>query len=80
MTLNFPVSITPGKIVVEAESISKNYGDNQVLTNVNLMIERDAKTAFVGQNGQGKSTLAKILVGDNKHEGKLKLGHNVQIG
>ena len=80
MTLNFPVSITPGKIVVEAESISKNYGDNQVLTNVNLMIERDAKTAFVGQNGQGKSTLAKILVGDIKHEGKLKLGHNVQIG
>ena len=80
MTLNFPVSITPGKIVVEAESISKNYGDNQVLTNVNLMIERDAKTAFVGQNGQGKSTLAKILVGDIKHEGTLKLGHNVQIG
>jgi len=80
MTLNFPVSITPGKVVVEAESISKNYGDNQVLTNVNLMIERDAKTAFVGQNGQGKSTLAKILVGDIKHEGKLKLGHNVQIG
>ena len=80
MTLNFPVFITPGKVVVEAESISKNYGDNQVLTNVNLMIERDAKTAFVGQNGQGKSTLAKILVGDIKHEGKLKLGHNVQIG
>jgi ATP-binding cassette subfamily F protein 3 len=80
MTLNFPVSITPGKVVVEADNISKNYGDNQVLSHVNLMIERDAKTAFVGQNGQGKSTLAKILVGDIKHEGNLKLGHNVQIG
>ena len=80
MTLNFPVSITPGKVVVEANNVSKSYGDNQVLTGVDLLIERDVKTAFVGQNGQGKSTLAKILVGDLKHEGHLKLGHNVQIG
>ncbi len=80
MTLNFPVSITPGKVVVEAETISKNYGDNQVLKDIDLLIERDSKTAFVGQNGQGKSTLAKIIVGDIKHEGHLKLGHNVQIG
>ncbi|WP_044402933.1 ABC-F family ATP-binding cassette domain-containing protein [Lacinutrix sp. Hel_I_90] len=80
MTLNFPVSITPGKIVVETNGVSKNYGDNQVLSNIDLLIERDAKTAFVGQNGQGKSTLAKILVGDLKHDGHLKLGHNVQIG
>lgn len=80
MTLNFPVSVTPGKVVVEAEHISKRYDDNQVLTDVNLMIERDSKTAFVGQNGQGKSTLAKIIVGEIEHEGHLKLGHNVQIG
>ncbi|AUP78727.1 ABC-F family ATP-binding cassette domain-containing protein [Flavivirga eckloniae] len=80
MTLNFPVSITPGKVVVEAENISKNYGDNQVLKHIELLIERDSKTAFVGQNGQGKSTLAKIIVGDIKHDGHLKLGHNVQIG
>lgn len=80
MTLNFPVSITPGKVVVEAEHISKNYGDNLVLKNINLLIERDSKTAFVGQNGQGKSTLAKIIVGDIKYNGHLKLGHNVQIG
>ncbi|WP_040248427.1 ABC-F family ATP-binding cassette domain-containing protein [Psychroserpens mesophilus] len=80
MTLNFPVSVTPGKVVVEAEHISKRYDDNQVLTDVNLMIERDSKTAFVGQNGQGKSTLAKIIVGEIKYEGHLKLGHNVQIG
>lgn len=80
MTLNFPVSVTPGKVVVEAEHISKRYDDNQVLTDVNLMIERDSKTAFVGQNGQGKSTLAKIIVGEIKYQGHLKLGHNVQIG
>lgn len=80
MTLNFPVSITPGKVVVEAENISKNYGDKQVLSTVNLLIERDTKTAFVGQNGQGKSTLAKIIVGDIEAEGNCTLGHNVQIG
>ena len=80
MTLNFPVSITPGKVVVEANDVSKNYDKKQVLTSVNLLIERDVKTAFVGQNGQGKSTLAKIIVGDLKHDGNLKIGHNVQIG
>lgn len=80
MTLNFPVSVTPGKVVVETEKVSKSYGNNEVLREVNLMIERDSKTAFVGQNGQGKSTLAKIIVGDIKYEGHLKLGHNVQIG
>lgn len=80
MSLNFPVSITPGKIVVEINNVSKSYGDLQVLHNVNLTIPRDVKTAFVGQNGQGKSTLAKIIVGELKHEGKVTLGHNVQIG
>ncbi|GAB1857338.1 ABC-F family ATP-binding cassette domain-containing protein [Flavobacteriaceae bacterium MHTCC 0001] len=80
MTLNFPISITPGKVVVEAEHICKSYGDNEVLRSVDLLVERDSKTAFVGQNGQGKSTLAKIIVGDIAHKGHLKLGHNVQIG
>ncbi len=81
MTLNFPVSITPGKVVVEAEGISKSYGEKDVLKSIELMIERDSKTAFVGQNGQGKSTLAKIIVGDiTYNEGDLKLGHNVEIG
>lgn len=80
MTLNFPVSVTPGKVVIEAQHISKRYGDLQVLHGVNLLVERGAKTAFVGQNGQGKSTLAKIIVGELKHEGDIKLGHNVQIG
>jgi len=80
MTLKFPISITPGKVIVEAHNISKNYGDNQVLKHIDIVIERDSKTAFVGQNGQGKSTLAKIMVGDIKYDGHLKLGHNVQIG
>ncbi|WP_144802377.1 ribosomal protection-like ABC-F family protein [Maribacter sp. MAR_2009_72] len=80
MNLRFPVSITPGKVVVEIEGLSKSYGSNLVLDDINLLIERDSKTAFVGQNGQGKSTLAKIIVGELEHEGRLKLGHNVQIG
>ena len=80
MNLKFPVSVTPGRVVVEAHHISKNYGDLNVLKDISLLIERDSKTAFVGQNGQGKSTLAKIIVGEIKHKGELKLGHNVQIG
>lgn len=80
MTLKFPVSIVPGKVVVEAHHVSKSYGNKNVLKNINLLIERDSKTAFVGQNGQGKSTLAKIIVGELKHDGEVKLGHNVQIG
>ncbi|WP_456377600.1 ABC-F family ATP-binding cassette domain-containing protein [Lutibacter sp.] len=78
--VRFPISIQPGKIIFEAENLAKNYGDNQVLENVNLLIERGSKIAFVGQNGQGKSTLAKMMVGEIDFDGDLKLGHNVQIG
>ena len=80
MKLSFPISVTPGKVVVEATNISKNYEDLSVLKNISLSVDRDSKIAFVGQNGQGKSTLAKIIVGDIKSEGLVKLGHNVQIG
>ncbi|OAD91684.1 glycosyl transferase family 2 [Aequorivita soesokkakensis] len=80
MTLRFPVSITPGKVVIEAENISKSYGDKNVLNGVDLLVERESKIAFVGQNGQGKSTLAKIIVKEIEYGGKLALGHNVQIG
>jgi ATP-binding cassette subfamily F protein 3 len=80
MKLRFPISITPGKVVTEIEGLSKSYGNKHVLQGIDLLIERDSKTAFVGQNGQGKSTLAKIMVGEIEHEGRLKLGHNVQIG
>ncbi|MFD2827119.1 ABC-F family ATP-binding cassette domain-containing protein [Leeuwenhoekiella polynyae] len=80
MTLNFPVSVVPGKVVVEAENVKKSYGEKSVLNGIDLLIERDSKTAFVGQNGQGKSTLAKIIVDEISYDGRLKLGHNVQIG
>ena len=80
MKVRFPMSVTPGKVVIEAESVSKSYGDNRVIEGVDLLIERGSKIAFVGQNGQGKSTLAKIIVGEIDHGGRLKLGHNVQIG
>ena len=80
MNVRFSISKEPGKVVVEAEKISKSYGDNHVLENVDLLIERNSKIAFVGQNGQGKSTLAKMMVGDIPFDGYLKLGHNVEIG
>jgi len=64
MSLRFPLSVTPGKVVLEAEEISKSYGEKEVLRNIDLLIERGSKIAFVGQNGQGKSTLAKIIVGE----------------
>jgi len=81
MKLRFPISVTPGKVVLEINGVSKSYGDNQVLSEIDLLIERDSKTAFVGQNGQGKSTLAKIIVSElEASSGLVKLGHNVQIG
>ena len=76
----FSISHQPGKIILEAEDISKSFGDKHVLDSVNIDIERGEKIAFVGQNGQGKSTLAKILVGELESKGKVRLGHNVQIG
>ncbi|WP_136465857.1 ABC-F family ATP-binding cassette domain-containing protein [Flagellimonas onchidii] len=80
MNVRFPVSITPGKVVAELEELSKSYGPKEVLTGIDLLVERGSKTAFVGQNGQGKTTLAKIMVGELDYTGNLKIGHNVQIG
>ena len=80
MSVRFPVSVTPGKVVLELEDVAKSYGEKQVLRPLEMLVERDSKIAFVGQNGQGKTTLAKIIVGEITHEGKVKLGHNVQLG
>ncbi|WBX71770.1 ABC-F family ATP-binding cassette domain-containing protein [Tenacibaculum retecalamus] len=80
MNVRFNISKEPGKIIVEADGLSKSYGDKHVLEDVDLMIERNSKIAFVGQNGQGKSTLAKMMVGEIPFTGNLKLGHNVEIG
>ena len=76
----FSISQQPGKIILKAKDITKSFGDKHVLNAVNIEIERGEKIAFVGQNGQGKSTLAKILVGELESKGKVSLGHNVQIG
>ena len=80
MSLHFPVSVNPGKVVIEIDHVSKSYDDKKVLTEVSLLVERNSKIAFVGQNGQGKSTLAKCIVGEIEYQGRLKLGHNVEIG
>ena len=80
MNLRFPVSVNPGKIIAELDHVAKNYGSKKVLEDIDLMVERGSKTAFVGQNGQGKTTLAKIMVGELDYEGDLKIGHNVQLG
>jgi ATP-binding cassette subfamily F protein 3 len=80
MKLSFPVSKQPGKMILEAKRIKKAYGDKMVLQGVDFEIARGTKTAFVGQNGQGKSTLAKIIVDDISYEGDCALGHNVMLG
>jgi ATP-binding cassette subfamily F protein 3 len=80
MNLKFPPSRRSGTIVVEASGLGKRFGDLTVLDGVNLVIERGEKVAFVGRNGEGKTTLSRILVGELDHSGKLKIGHNVELG
>lgn len=76
----FPPAPRAGKVVLEAEDVGKAYGNKKVFEKVQLEIERGDRVAFVGQNGQGKSTLVKIITEGLSHEGKLALGHNVDIG
>ena len=80
MNISFPVSQTPGRVVVEAEHVTKAYGDKTILKDISLLVERGSKIAFVGQNGQGKSTFMKAIVNEFKYQGSIKLGHNVQLG
>lgn len=80
MNISFPVSVTPGRVVVEAEHVTKKFGDKVVLKDISLNVERGSKIAFVGQNGQGKSTFIKAIVNEFPFEGSIKLGHNVQVG
>ena len=76
----FGISHQPGKIILETQNISKAYDDKQVLNGVDIEVVRGEKIAFIGQNGQGKSTLAKIIVDEISYEGEVKLGHNVELG
>jgi len=80
MNISFPVSQIPGRVVVEAEHVTKAYGDKVILKDISLLVERGSKVAFVGQNGQGKSTFMKAIVNEFEYEGTIKLGHNVQLG
>lgn len=81
MKLNFPDAPRSGQVVVEARKLVKKYGQKTVLNNIDIKLDRGDKVAFVGQNGQGKTTLAKILINELNHtEGEHKLGHNVSVG
>ncbi len=80
INLRFPPAPRSGTIVVEAEGLSKSYGELIVLNHVSIKISRGEKVAFVGRNGEGKTTLSKIIIGQLDHTGILKMGHNVKIG
>ena len=80
LRLKFPPSPRSGSYPVTIENVSNAYGDHTVFRNANLMIERGDKIAFVGKNGEGKSTLVKCIMKEIEHEGTLTLGHNVMIG
>ena len=79
--IRFQQSIVPGKVIFEAENLGKKYGDKQIFDHVDFFVNRGQKIALLGQNGQGKTTLAKILAGEIKdYTGTWTLGHNVNIG
>ena len=80
LRLKFPPSPRSGSYPVTIENVSKSYGDHTVFRNANLMIERGDKIAFVGKNGEGKSTLVKCIMKELKQDGTLTIGHNVMIG
>ena len=80
LRLKFPPSPRSGNYPVIMDNVGKTYGDKVVFKNASLTIERGDKVAFVGKNGEGKSTLVKCIMNEIDHEGTLTLGHNVQIG
>lgn len=80
LRLKFPAAMRSGDYPVICDEVQKKYGDHLVFSHVNLTIERGQKVAFVGKNGEGKSTLVKCIMDEIPFDGKLKIGHNVQIG
>lgn len=80
LRLKFPPSPRSGQYPVIAEELTKAYGDHVVFEKASMVIERGEKVAFVGRNGEGKSTMIKAIMGEIDYEGSLKVGHNAQIG
>ena len=80
LNIKFPPAIRSGTVVVECKHLSKSYGDFEVLNDIDLVIERGDKVAFVGKNGEGKTTLARVILQELEHTGELKIGHNVKVG
>jgi ATP-binding cassette subfamily F protein 3 len=80
MHLKFPPCLRSGDYPVICEEVGKSYGDHQVFSDVTFTIKRGEKVAFVGKNGEGKSTLVKCIMGEIPFTGNLKIGHNIQIG
>ena len=78
--LKFPPCLRSGDFPVICDQVAKSYGDHLVFSNVDMLIKRGEKVAFVGKNGEGKSTLVKCIMGEIPFDGTLKVGHNVQIG
>ncbi|MGF1584165.1 MAG: ATP-binding cassette domain-containing protein [Bacteroidales bacterium] len=80
INVRFAPAPRAGTIVAEMKNLSKSYGEKTILENINMIIERQEKLAFVGRNGEGKTTLSRIIVGELAYDGELKPGHNVRIG
>ncbi|MDL2262417.1 ATP-binding cassette domain-containing protein [Bacteroidales bacterium OttesenSCG-928-I21] len=80
MNIKFPPAPRSGDIAVETKELSKNYGSHNVLKDIDLVIERGEKVAFIGRNGEGKTTLSRVIIGELEYSGVLKIGHNVKIG
>jgi len=80
MNLRFPPSPRSGNLVIEAKNLGKSFGDLEVLKDLEFTIERGEKIAFIGKNGEGKTTLSRMIIGEHDYSGILKIGHNVKIG
>jgi ATP-binding cassette subfamily F protein 3 len=80
MNIKFPPAPRSGDLVVRTKGMTKTYGDLTVFNDIDLTVQRGEKISFVGRNGEGKSTLSRIIVGDLDYSGELKIGHNVSVG
>ena len=80
MKIRFPKPPRSGQVVVQAKGVSKQFGDNKVLENIDLTVTRNQRIAFVGRNGEGKTTMARMIVGELDYQGDLQLGHQVELG